>query len=216
MNIEEYRKRFNEDDAVGWMFIDKQLKNIYNNQEPRHYNSALPSMFGKNPFDGFSIFDSNKEEKHKHFISYGMSSLYYDEDLIKHEFSRWGFELTFRIKAKKQEDEDSMWIIDIMNYLGNYVNKSGRWFEEYHFIPLNIELKNKIKKETQLEIEGIAFIKDIELKEINTPHGKLTFLQMVCLNKLEMEFLLENATTKEVEKLLKDKQKNNPYLINNI
>jgi hypothetical protein len=213
MTKEEYSKLFTADDAVGWLAIDKQLDSLYPGQEPRHYAPPLHFMVGgEDPIDGTSIYDSEKQMKHLHLVSYGMSQLYYDEEQAGKEFSKWGFEFTFRLKPFAEDEGDPGWAIRMMNNLARYVYKSERWFEPYHFVPAN----GPIRLETATDIVGLAFVPDPELGVINTPHGEVTFLQMVGLTKKEVERLLAKPQTSEVEKLIDEMREYNPLLITDL
>jgi hypothetical protein len=214
MTKNEYKELFEEDDAVGWLSIDHKLEEIYGETEPRHYAPPLHyAVGGEDPIDGTSIFDSEKGGFHRHIISYGMSELYYNADKLDEPFSKWGFEFTMRIKPFEGDKEDPLWAIQVMNNLARYVYSSGRWFEAYHFIPAN----GPIRLETDTDIVGIAFAPDPELGVIHTPHGEVSFLQMVGLTSKETAYLLEKkATTTDVEALINELRKTNPYLITDL
>ena len=214
MTKEEYKKLFTAEDAVGWQAIDKQLESIYGKQEPRHYAPHLHySIGGEDPIDGTSIYDSDKQTPHRHMISYGMSQLYYDLEQAGGEFSKWGFEFTFRIKPFSEDGgEDPLWAIQVMNNLARYVYESKRWFEPYHFIPA----KGPIRLETATDITGLAFVPDPEMGVIQTPHGEVSFLQMVGLTTKEVDRLLAKPHTTEVEKLIEEMKVYNPLLITDL
>lgn len=213
MTQEEYKKRFSEDDAVGWMAIDERLKTIYGDTEPRHFGSVIKYMIGgEDPIDGTSIYDSQKQEFHRHFVSYGMSELYYDEEKAGGEFSRWGFEFTFRLKPFEDDDENPTWVISMMNNLARYVFNSGNWFEVNHFVPAN----GPIRLDTGTDIVALVFAEDPELGRIQTPHGEVTFLQMVGITSAELERLKENPTLGAVEELINELKKDNPLLITDL
>lgn len=213
MTLEEYKSLFSEEDAVGWSFIDQQIEEVYKNQEPRHYAPPLHYAIGGNdPIDGSSIYDSDKQEFHRHIISYGMSELYYDEEKVGEEFSKWGFEFTFRIKPFEEDKEDPLWAIEVMNNLARYVYESGRWFEENHFVPAN----GPIRLDTDTDIVGLIFALDPELGKIKTPHGEVSFLQMVGITSKELERLSANPKTTEVAKLIEEMKVTNPLLITDL
>jgi hypothetical protein len=213
MTKEEYKQLFTEDDAVGWLSIDKKLEEIYGKQEPRHYAPSLHFMAGgSDPIDGMSIYDSEKQLFHRHLVSYGMSELYYDEEKAGGEFSKWGFEFTFRLKPYDGDEGDPLWANQVMNNLARYVFDSQRWFEPYHFIPA----KGPIRLETATDITGLAFVPDPELGVITTPHGEVAFLQLVGLTSKEVEYLLEHPTTGEVERIIDELRKDNPLLITDL
>lgn len=110
MTLDEYKKQFSEDDAVGWIEIDQEFDRLYPNQEPKHYVPPIPYMLGgEDPLDGISIYESKKQTDHLHFVTYGFSELYYNEDKLEDEFSKWGFELTFRLKPFEPDNGNPSW-----------------------------------------------------------------------------------------------------------
>ncbi|MDU1903426.1 MAG: suppressor of fused domain protein [Dysgonomonas sp.] len=215
MKKKEYIEQFEEDDAVGWLAIDQKVSEIYGDKEPRHYAPPLHYILGgQDPIDGTSIYDSDKQEFHRHFISYGMSELYYNEEAVESEFSKWGFEFTFRLKPFEEDDDDPVWVIEVMNNLARYVYESQRWFEEYHFVPANGPIRTETKN--PIDIVGLIFVLDPELGKIDTPHGEVSFLQMVGVTSKELEHLKNNPTTDEVKKLVDIMRKDNPLLITDL
>jgi hypothetical protein len=214
MTAEEYKQQFSEEDAAGWLSIDAALDKVYG-EEPRHYGPLCGIHYmagGTDPIDGASIYDSNKQEPHRHIISYGMSELYYNEEKAGGEFSKWGFEFTFRSKPYPGDAGDPLWAVQMMNNLARYVYQSGKWFEENHFVPAN----GPIRLETQTNITGIVFTLDPELGKIQTPHGEVSFLQMVGITNEEVERIKQNPTTDEVQQLIEELKKTNPLLITDL
>lgn len=215
MTVEEYKQRFEEEDAVGWLSIDAALNDIYDKKEPRHYGPLCGLHFvvgGTDPIDGASIYDSGKQAFHRHIISYGMSELYYDPEKAGGEFSKWGFEFTFRLKPFAGDEGDPLWAVHVMNNLARYVYNSGRWFEVNQFIPAN----GPIRLNTDTDITGFVFALDPELGKIETPHGELSFLQLVGITSAEVERIKQNPTAIEVEKLIDELRLNNPLLITDL
>ncbi|MEN9920043.1 MAG: hypothetical protein RL662_2479 [Bacteroidota bacterium] len=215
MNLKEYKEQFEEDDAVGWLAIDQKLDEVYQAQVPRHYAPPLHYVLGGiDPLDGTSIYDSDKQTFHRHFIGYGMSELYYNEEAAGGEFSKWGFEFTFRLKPFDEDDQDPVWVIEVMNNLARYVYESQHWFEEYHFVPANGPIRTETK--VPVGIVGLVFVEDTELGKIGTPHGEVSFLQMVGITSSELERLKQNPTTDEVKMLVDEMRVTNPLLITDL
>lgn len=214
MDKETYIKTFTTEDSVGWQSIDTALQKIYGKTE-RHYGPLCGLHYvagGTDPIDGASIYDSNNQEFHRHIISYGMSELYYDEEAAGGAFSKWGFEFTFRLKPFEDDKTDPTWAIQIMNNLARYVFNTRKWFEENHFVPAN----GPIRLNTDTEITGFVFTLDPELGKIQTPHGEVSFLQLVGITESEVQRLKENPSTIEVEKLINELKKDNPLLITDL
>jgi hypothetical protein len=215
MKAEEYKKLFKDDDAPGWDCIDKALLKIYPENNVRHYPPLCGVHYmagGSDPIDGAGIYDSENQLFHRHIISYGMSELYYNEDAAGKDFSKWGFEFTFRLLPFEDDKTDPLWAVQVMNNLARYVFESGKWFEPFHFLPAN----GPIRTDTNTEIWGLAFVEDPELGKIETPHGEVTFLQMVGITKNELDILLKNPVLSAVEKVLNELKKDNPLLITDL
>ncbi|BDS13141.1 suppressor of fused domain protein [Aureispira anguillae] len=213
MTKEEYINTFSEEESVGWFYLDQQLATVYEGEEPRHYAAKVPYVTGgPDPLDGISIYTSQEQMTHFHLVSYGMSELYYDTELVGGDYSKWGIEFTFRLKPFEGDEGDPLWVIELMNNLARYVFESGNWFEENHFVPVN----ECIRVDTDSEIVGLIFVKDPELGTIQTPHGEVTFLQMVGITAKELEPLLENPTVEAVEELAETLKKENPLLITDL
>lgn len=213
MKKEEYILRFDKSEsAPGWDAIDSALKVIYQNQQPKHWGTALNySLGGANPLDGISAYQSSVGNlEHLHFCSYGFSSLYYDEDAIGGDFSRFGFELTFRLANNKGAGEDPNWVCNLMQNLAKYVFSSGKWFEEFHWISAN----GPIRADFQTDIVGLVFARDPALPNINTPHGNVDFIQMFGITEVELN-LLKNKELRSEDLLLTHKE-TNPYLITDL
>ncbi len=216
MTQKEYKNLFDEDDAVGWLEIDKVVEGIYGDQKPRHYAPPVHYMVGgEDPLDGVSIYDSKKDMFHRHLVSYGMSELYYNEEAAGGEFSKWGFEFTFRLKPFAEDGDDPTWVVNLMNNLARYVIKSGKWFEEYHVIPANGPIR--LNSTAEINIVGVAFVSDPELGKIQTPHGEVSFLQMVGLTANEMNRITSASSAyDEVKKVLDEIKTTNPLMITNL
>lgn len=211
MTLEEYKKQFSEDDAVGWLEIDKEFERLYPNQEPKHFAPAISYMLGgEHPLDGVSIYESKKQTDHFHFVTYGFSELYYDENKIEDEFSKWGFELTFKLKPFAEDNGNPSWVIALLQNIAKYVFDSGNWFEEFHYMPAN----GPIRLDTETDITALVIVADPEIEKKQTPHGELSFLQIVGITSAEYEAIKENPGT--VEELVHKLKENNPLLITDL
>lgn len=210
MNQEEYKQRFSEEDAVGWQAIDSLTDKLYPGQEPRHFAPILYySLGGEDPLDGISVYQSNHQADHFHFITYGFSELYYNEESARSEYSKYGFELTFRLK--KQTDQDNVtWACNLLQNLARYVFSSGKWFEPYHFIPAN----SPIRLDYDTSLTALVITTDPELGTIQTPNGQVQFLQLVGITTAEYETLKNNPDS--AEELLQNLAKGNELLITDL
>jgi len=209
MSLDEYKNKYTEDDAPGWLAIDEALEKIYSSQKPKHW-VATPhyAVGGTDPIDGISIYEAYENgEKYYHFVTYGFSNLYYDEAFVGEDYSRFGFELTFRLKPYHLDEEGPQWVFGLIQNIARYVFKSGKWFEPNHFMPAN----GPIRMETDTNITGFVFILDPELGQINTPHGEVQFLQMYGITDEKYKNFKEEKI--DVVEYLKKRSATNQFLI---
>ena len=208
MNLEEYKQQYKQDQAVGALSIEKRLKQIYGDLEPRFYSPQVMSFQGgEEPLDGVAVYDVNG---YHHLVIYGMSHLYYSEESVGEDFSKWGFEFSFRVKPVKDDNgDDPFWVIQLMNNLGRFVNETKVWFDEYQFLPLG----GPIRAESETDIVGVAFVMDDDLREIDTPHGKVVFMQMIGLNTAQLKRLEENSTKEQIMAVVDEIKSVNPKFV---
>ncbi|EGD33278.1 suppressor of fused domain protein [Capnocytophaga sp. oral taxon 338] len=211
MDLDTYKKIFSEEDAVGWDVIDEVVDALYPNQEPTHYAPDFPASLGGDSYlDGISVYQSDKQEPHFHFVTYGFSNLYYDEKSAGGDYSGFGFELTFRLK--KTGDKNVTWAINFLQNIAKYVFTSGNYFEPYHVFPAN----SPIRLDYNTELIAVAFVLDPELGEIETPHGTVQFLQAVGITSKEFQMLKKDFSIGKVEELMGHLRKDNPLLITDL
>jgi len=212
MDLEEYRRRYGgqDDAAPGWDAIDERLREVYGDQEPKHWAPELHAMLGgEDPIDGISVYQSTKGgDDHLHFCTYGYSSLYYDEESLGGEFSRFGFEMTFRLAGRHPEKES--WVYHMLQNLARYVFKTHNWFENNHYL----DARGPLKLDSGTTLHALAFTYDPELPAIDSPHGRVEFLQAFGITGKELEMLKNESLS--CEELLEQHRQINPYLITDL
>lgn len=190
------------EEAPGWDAIDAALKKVYGAQEPRHWGTMLNySLGGPDPLDGLSAYAAGD---HWHYVSYGFSELYAKETEDP-STSGYGFELTFRLKGR---GEPPVWPCNFLQNLARYVFKTGNVFAPGHHVNLN----GPIALETTTDIVTALFAADPDLPEIETPHGRLAFVQIVGATMDEYEAACRWDTRKMLD-VLRD---GNPKLVTDL
>lgn len=214
MNLDEYQKLYKDrDDAgPGWDAINARLSEMYGEQEPRHWGTIINYMLGgPDPLDGISAYQCRDGGiPHLHFCTYGYSSLYYDEQSVGGECSKFGFEMTFRLATPLPPLEEPNWVLNLLNNLARYVFQSERWFEPYHWIPAN----GPIRTDYPTDIVGLAFAPDPMLVPIETPHGRVEFVQAFGITAKELESIKSKVMT--CETVIEGHRQHNPLLISDV
>jgi Suppressor of fused protein (SUFU) len=214
MDLEEYRRRFGgrDDSAPGWEAIDVRLQELYPEQDPRHWGTLISHRLGgPDPLDGISAYESQAGGGgHLHFITYGYSALYFDEEAAGGEFSQFGFEMTFRLASDLPPAEEPVWVCNLLQNLARYVFESGRWFEQYHWIPAN----GPIYADSDTALVGLVFVNDPELAPLDSPHGRVEFLQAFGITQTELDSLVSKKQTAEA--IIDRHRRKNPLLVTDL
>lgn len=213
MDLDEYRREYEGKDATpGWDAIDSRLHDVYPGQEPKHWGTAIKHMLGgPDPIDGISAyqcFDGDRE--HLHFCTYGYTSLYYDEEAVGSDYSRFGFEMTFRLATPLPPSEEPIWVCNLLQNIARYVFESGKWFEPYHWIPAG----GPIRADYDTDIVGLAFLSDPTIKTVYSPHGRVDFIQAFGITQSELDSFADTKHT--AEELIESHRKTNPLLITDL
>lgn len=213
MELAEYKRRYGNQDATpGWDAIDARLRELYPGQEPKHWGTLIKRMLGgPDPIDGISAYHcTDGGIDHLHFVTYGYSSLYYDEEAVGKDYSRFGFEMTFRLASQLPPIKEPIWVCNLLQNLARYVFESGRWFEPYHWVPAN----GPICLDYDTDIVGLAFLNDPTLKPLDSPHGRVEFIQAFGITRAELGTF--TSTKQTAEALVEHHRKANPLLVTDL
>jgi suppressor of fused-like protein len=184
-----------EPKALGWDAINAVCRRLFGEQEPRNWAPILPSMLGgSDPLEGVSAYACD-EPRHWHFVTYGFSELY-EKEWEDPELSGFGFELTFRL-ARGEEAEPPIWCVNFLQNLARYVFQSGNTFEDGHHLDLN----SPIALDLPTKIRAIMFMDDPQMGTIQTPNGRVQFLQIMGISLDELRVLKRWRSEKFLELL---------------
>ena len=171
--------------APGWRSIDAALASLYGGQEPARFGTAIRhALGGPDPLDGISAYRRTAPVPHWHFVTYGLSELY-EKDSDDPATSGYGFELTLRLRRADGAGEPPSWALHFLQNLARYVFSSGNAFAAGHHVDLN----GPIALDAATAIRAVAFAPDPELGPIDTPFGRLAFLQVVGITLDELRAL---------------------------
>lgn len=214
MDINQYRELYGDGSGAvpGWDAIDSRLKEVYGSQEPRHWGTLLRfSLGGRDPLDGISAYESQAGGiSHLHFCTYGYTELYYDEEVVGRDFSGFGFEMTFRLASPLPPTEEPYWVLNLLQNLARYVFKSGNCFGENHWMPAN----GPIRLEYETDIVGLAFVRDPQLAPVESPHGRVEFIQAFGITSGELASIM--AKSRSCREIFEEQQRSNPLLVTDL
>jgi hypothetical protein len=182
-----------DDEAAGWAAIDASLASLYGDQEPQHMGTLISyRLGGPDPLDGISAYYRAHPVPHWHYVTYGFSELYGKEQEYA-EVSGYGFELTFRLRAVEGATEAPRWVFSLLQNLARYVFNTGNVFRPGEWMTAN----GPIALDTDTRICSMAMTNDPELPVLDTPNGRLEFIQVVGLT-LEEEYAAKQWSPQRV------------------
>ena len=210
MTPEEFREKAQDKEwAPGWDEIEDAFKAVYGDQQPEHFGTVITSraMFGGNEYlDGYSAYQSGKG--YSHIVTFGMSELYADEERLGKEYSKWGYEMT--VKLRNEAPQDCIWAMNMLGNLARYTFQSERWFEPGQYVGSanNPQSLNLGKPESK--ITSLLIVNDTEIPTRQTIYGELAFLQLVGITTNELKAVMGDRSLIPV--LLENLKKDYPDL----
>lgn len=170
------------EESSGWDAITAAMQAIYGDVEPEHWAPVVSSMLGgPDPLHGVSAYASDEGAPHWHYVSFGFTELWGKES-DDPEYSGFGFELTIRV-SRGDDDEPPTWPVSLMQNLARYVFQSGNIFVPGHHMDTN----GPICLGADTQLTGLTFAEDAELPRLDTPHGKVEFVQLVGVTADELD-----------------------------
>jgi suppressor of fused-like protein len=163
--------------APGWDAITHALAALYKGRKPRQFDNPNPwRLGGEDPLDAISAWQRAEPVPHWHYVTSGFSELYAKKN-NNPALSGFGFELTFRVAAELHVTEPPVWPMHLLQSLARYVFKSGAGFHEGHRMSTN----GPISLGAPTSLCALGFAADPELPAIETPNGRVVFLQVIGL-----------------------------------
>ncbi|XP_029161034.1 suppressor of fused homolog [Nylanderia fulva] len=151
---------------------------------------------------------------HWHYVSLGLSDLHGDGRLHPKPGpgrpSGFGFELTFRLVHERGEMTPPTWPANVMQQLAKYVFNSGNTLMPGDHVSWHAPLDGGNGRITQ-----ILMGQDPQLSTISTPHGDVSFVQIVGVTSEELQ-AAQHWNGPGVVNLLKSARDCGPWLLTNM
>ncbi|HEY7132400.1 MAG TPA: suppressor of fused domain protein [Candidatus Limnocylindrales bacterium] len=192
--------------APGWRAIDRTFDRLHDSK-PMHWGTVVRwRTGGPDPLDGISAYRAD-EPPHWHYVSYGLSELYAKES-DDAELSGWGFELTFRLARDPAAAEAPIWAAGMLQNLARYVFESGNVLSPGD----HMDLHGPIGPTSGTAIRAVLFAADAQVEPIDTPNGRIAFVQVVGVTIDEYEAACDWSSDPMLDLLAEA----NPLLVTNL
>jgi hypothetical protein len=193
--------------APGWDAITQAFERLYPGQKPRHWKPGGTArqhdlrQAPHNPLDGVSVYDAGS---HWHYVGFGMSDLY--EKTSVGTTSGLGHELTFRLAKEKAKAEPPRWPIPVLVSLAR-AEFAGELLAPGHTIKTG-----PIDGQPETRLTALLIVEDRGIAPLDTPHGRVAFLQLVGVDGE----LRERALREGSEALIEELRGRDPDLVTRI
>ena len=189
--------------AIGWQSIEEEFLRVYPGQEnPKHYGTIVKwALGGKDPLDGISIYDGGT---YWHFVSFGQTEIY-EKETDDPAISGYGYELTLKLKKDNYEDEEAELrnICGILQMIARLTFTKGEIFQPFEY--LYTGQTEGIDAKQKSNLTGFITIEDPTVNTIDTPNGKVAFLELIGMTDAELKTLSSHGSVREIyEKLGSD------------
>ena len=189
-----------EPTAAGWDAIDAACKHLYGEQVPRHVGYTPGRAFGT-VLQGCSAY---RAEDHWHYVTYGLSNIFDEDEGENDGFSGWGYELTWRVRDLAGGEQPPGWPFTILQRLAKWAAEAPLLLEEGTRLHIPGPVTGFPHTDgPDTDLTGILVATDPQLGQISTVNGRVTFLQFVAVDAGDVALAKENGSPAVLERLIR-------------
>jgi len=182
-----------DEEAPGWDAIDAAFEALYPGQKPEHWGTLLPERVifgGPEVIDGISAYEATMPRPHWHWVTYGLTDLYHKEG-DDPDWSGWGYELVMRAPR------DELWPRDALRQIANWAHRTKTLLGAGEYM----DVRGPLVAGVPCELAGWATAADRALPTLQTPHGRVEFLDVIGLHPEEIAFWVQRGAEATLERL---------------
>ena len=174
-------------EAKGWDAIEQEFLRVYPKQtNPKHYGTLISwALGGNDPLDGISIYDGGD---YWHFVTFGLTEIY-EKECDDPNISGYGYEMTLKLKKAGLEDEEAEIknICGILQTIARITFNNDEIFRPNEYIYTGQTAGMDAGQKSLLT--GFITVKDPTVETIDTPNGKVEFLEFIGMTDAELKTL---------------------------
>jgi suppressor of fused-like protein len=176
-----------EGEAPGWDAIERAFLALYPGQHnPRHYGTGGTELPNSCVW-GVSAYQAAESW---HMVTLGLSELWakQGEDPA---VSGWGFELTIKVPRSEGEEGPPAWAVKLLKIVGDSVYRTGKPLAEGSRLDVGAPITMPVIS----SLQALALTRDTDLPVLDTPNGRVEFLQVVGITHEELQEMQQSSTT---------------------
>ena len=187
--------------APGWDAIEAAFRRLYPGQDsPRYFGTS-----GGEPRNscvwGVCAYQASG---YWHLVTLGLSELWTKQGK-QADTSGWGFELTIKVPCGKGDAEPAGWAGRLLKLVGDSVYRTGKPLAEGSRLDIGAPITMPVIS----TLQALALTRDRELPVLETPNGRVEFLQVVGITLGELEEMQASTTAEGLDLL----RVSNPHLL---
>lgn len=176
--------------AAGWVAIDSACERLYGEQVPRHIGYMPGRAFGS-VLQGCSAY---RARDHWHYVTYGLSNIFDEDEGDNDGFSGWGYELTWRVRDVTGGPEAPSWPFSILQRLAKWAEEAPLLLEEGTRLHIGGPVTGfPHTGGPDTDLTGILLATDPQLGRISTVNGAVAFLQLVGVDAADLTLAEEQG-----------------------
>ncbi|GAA4347215.1 suppressor of fused domain protein [Angustibacter luteus] len=181
-----------EPSTRGWDAVDAACRGLYGDQVPKHVGYFPGRDFGS-ALQGCSAY---RVDDYWHYVTYGLSNIFDDDEGDNEGLSGWGYELTWRVRDDSAEPGAApAWPFTILQRIAQWASEKPLLLDPHVRLPLGGPVTGHPDTggpDTPLTV--IALVEDPTLRRISTPNGLVQFLQFVAVTEHDWKVMQDTDT----------------------
>jgi len=167
-------------------------------QVPRHVGYVPGRAFGS-VLQGCSAY---RADDHWHYVTYGLSNLFDEDEGDNDGLSGWGYELTWRVRDQTSDQEAPGWPFTILQRLAKWAAEAPVLLEENTRLVINAPVTGYPHSGgPDTDLTGVLLATDPQLGQITTGNGRVRFLQFVAVNPSDLALAQEQGSAVVLDRL---------------
>lgn len=182
-----------QDLAPGWDAIERAFGSLYPGQgSPRHYATGGAELPNSCVW-GISAYEA---PDHWHLVTLGLSELWAKQG-DNPAVSGWGFELTMKVPRDIGDEAPPVWAPKLLKIVGDSVYRTGEPLAEGSRLDVGAPITMPVIS----SLQALALTPDPAIATIDTPNGRLEFLQVVGITRDELDRMQASSTAAVLDEL---------------
>ncbi|MFN7132531.1 MAG: suppressor of fused domain protein [Myxococcales bacterium] len=162
----------------GRRHLDDALDRLYPTERDFRFGVTAGEGEDEAPLAEIVAYRASKPIPHWHYVTYGLSEL---GRKTSNDPSLSGFGVEYTLRLVADGEQPPFWPMNLLRWVAARVWQTREPLDPSH----SMNLPPGMLEEVSPGVEGLGFLQDAELGSIDTPNGKVTFVNVIPLAQRE-------------------------------